>query len=402
MNKALKLYIAFFVLIIIGIITLDASGPQPIDWTPTFAPKDKIPLGLYVLDQEINGLFPSQKLEKFTNTFYEFLHPKFKRLDSTYSVKGTILLISNEQEIDSTSARELCRFVGCGNSAYLSMQYFESHLMDTLKTDYRNQRMFSDTTCFNLCNKNFNHKTFKFERGLTSSYFSEIDTTTTTVLGYQKNGSVKEANFIKVPFKKGFFYLHTQPAAFSNYYILDEKNAEYCANILSYIPEGNIYWQVTTYSKYDMSSSPMRFILSNPALKWAWYLFLIGMATFIVFNAKRKQRIIPIKDPLPNTTVDFTKTIGNLYLQEGDHHNIIDKKIIYFLEKIRSDYMIDTSNLDENFVNRLHQKTGKDKSDIELFVKLIKKHRSKSNSTEKDVIKISKAIETLREKYKDN
>ena len=90
----------------------------------------------------------------------------------------------------------------------------------------------------------------------------------------------------------------------------------------------------------------MRYILSQPALKWAWYIFLIGMLDFYIFNAKRKQRIVPIIKPLANTTVDFTKTIGNLYYQEGDHGNIIDKKIIYFLEKIRNEYLIDTTKLE--------------------------------------------------------
>ena len=54
----------------------------------------------------------------------------------------------------------------------------------------------------------------------------------------------------------------------------------------------------------------------------------------MIFNAKRRQRVVPIINPLPNTTLDFTKTIGNLYYQEGNHQNIVDKKIIYFLEKI--------------------------------------------------------------------
>jgi len=120
------------------------------------------------------------------------------------------------------------------------------------------------------------------------------------------------------------------------------------------------------------------------------------MTIFMIFNAKRRQRIIPIKVPLQNTTVDFTKTIGNLYLQEGNHHIIIDKKIIYFLEKIRTDYLIDTFHLDETFINRLHQKTGKDKADIENIVRLIKRHRNNLPSTEKDVIEISKAIDKLK------
>ena len=113
------------------------------------------------------------------------------------------------------------------------------------------------------------------------------------------------------------------------------------------------------------------------------------------FNAKRRQRVIPIKEPLKNTTIDFTKTIGNLYYQEKDHQNIAEKKIIFFLEKIRNEYYIDTFNLDEAFINRVHQKTGRTKKDIEDVVFKIKKIRNQSNTTEKELITFNELLEKL-------
>nr|WP_294935651.1 DUF4350 domain-containing protein [uncultured Flavobacterium sp.] len=396
MNRTLKIYIALLVLIIIGIVALDANRPKPVDWTPTYATKDKIPFGLYVLDKEINSLFPKKKVERFGSTPYEYLDPKYSFIDSTYTVKGTILMISENNELDDTSLNEVMWFVEHGNTAFLSMKDFPKKLMDTLKADYGNRYYMADSLNFNLTDKVFKHKNYPFKKGVGLSFFSKIDTLKTTVLGYQEIDTAKNVNFIKVPYGRGTFYLHTQPAAFSNYYLLKKKNAEYCADILSYIPAGTTFWQAKGYRNKEMSGSPMRYFLSQPALKWAWYLFLIGMLIFMIFNAKRRQRVIPIKVPLQNTTVDFTKTIGNLYLQEGNHHLIIEKKIIYFLEKIRTDYLIDTYDLNDTFVNRLHQKTGKDKIAIENVVRLIKKHRFNMQSTEKDVIEISKAIELLK------
>ena len=140
----------------------------------------------------------------------------------------------------------------------------------------------------------------------------------------------------------------------------------------------------------------LHYVLNQPPLKWAWYLLLIGLLIFILFNAKRKQRIVPILKPLPNTTVDFTKTIGNLYYQEGNHQNLIDKKIIYFLEKIRSEYHIDTTILDEKFIEKLHQKTGKNIADITTVVRLINYQRKSYNqSIESDLIDINNAMEKI-------
>ena len=68
MNRTLKIYIAILVLIIVGIIFIDANRPKPINWSPTYALKDKIPFGLYVLDKEIKHLFPDEKIERFGTT----------------------------------------------------------------------------------------------------------------------------------------------------------------------------------------------------------------------------------------------------------------------------------------------------------------------------------------------
>jgi hypothetical protein len=116
----------------------------------------------------------------------------------------------------------------------------------------------------------------------------------------------------------------------------------------------------------------------------------------MIFNAKRKQRVVPIIKPLTNTTVDFTKTIGNLYFQEGDHQNIIDKKIIYFLEKIRNEYLIETTTLDDNFIKKLQLKSGKKMEDIQNVVQLINyQKKSYHQSIEDDLIALNKAIEKI-------
>ena len=98
---------------------------------------------------------------------------------------------------------------------------------------------------------------------------------------------------------------------------------------------------------------------------------------------------------MKNTTIDFTKTIGNLYYQEKDHQNIAEKKIVFLLEKIRNEYYIDTFNLDETFINRLHQKTGKDKIAIENVVRMIKKIRNQSQTTEKELITFNELLEKI-------
>lgn len=397
MNRTLKIYIAFLVLLLAGIIAIDSNRPKPVDWTPTYAIKDKIPYGMYVFNAEIGSLLKNQKIEQIKVTLYEFLESKYNydTLVADYKIKGTILNISENSTLDTESLKEICYFVSRGNAAFISSKTIPKSLLDTLKLKIKSEYNPSDTTFNWLANTKWKHEKYKITEGLGNTYFSKTDTLKTTVLGFQ-SGDSSRVNFIKVKYNNGEFFLHLQPAAFTNFHLLKANHHEYAEKVLSYIPKGTVFWYIKDQNGEVISDSPMRYILSQPALKWAWYIFLTGMFLFIIFNAKRKQRIVPIIKPLTNTTIDFTKTIGNLYYQEGDHDTIIDKKIIYFLEKIRNDYLIDTTQLDDNFIKKLHHKSGKDLVLIKRAVLLITNHRrSPYNSIEEDLIQINNAIEEV-------
>lgn len=396
MNNTIKIYIVFFILFLAGIIYIDAVKPKPVNWFPSYDLTKKDPFGLYVLDKESSGLFEENKIQKVIKTLYEFFNSENALVDVEYDYSGTIFLVSEKYNLDSKSDKELFYFVGDGNTAFISCKDFPEMLMDSLNFSIDSRLRLSDTVNVWMANKNLGSEKYNLNIGAGNIYFSEIDTLTTTVLGYQGKDNKKEINFIKVPYKEGYFYLHTQPASFTNYHLLKDNHFEYTEKILSYIPEGNLFWLVKDQNGEIASDSPLRYVLSQPALKWAWLLFLSGMLLFIIFNAKRKQRIVPILKPLANTTVDFTKTIGNLYYQEGDHQNIINKKIIYFFEKIRNEYLIDTTVLDENFEKKLQLKTGKNIQDIKELVWLIKRINGPYYlCVEEDLIEINNAIEKI-------
>jgi hypothetical protein len=398
MDKTLKIAITFLVLLFVGIIYLDSRKPKPIDWTPTYGIKDKIPLGLYVLDHEMDGFLKGQKIEKINKSPYEYFINQFDFEDTIsrgHFTKGTFFNIVESSEIDNESANQILQFVGAGNTAFISANDLPESLLDTLKLETETEYKYKDSIFNWLANKKLGNQKYKIIEGVGNNYFSKLDTINTTVLGYQSGDSVR-VNFIKIKFDKGLFYLHTQPAAFSNFHLLKGNHYQYAEKVLSYLPKTKLLWYLQNQDGAVIDDSPLSYILSKPALKCAWLTFIFGMFFFMVFNAKRKQRIVPIIKPLPNTTIDFTKTIGNLYYQEGDHDTIINKKIIYFLEKIRGQYLLDTSKLDEDFVKKLTQKSGRKQTDVEQVVFLINNYRrSPHNSVEEDLIAMDAAIEKV-------
>lgn len=397
MNRKLILYIAFLVLVTGLVIVVDANKPRPINWRPTYAVKDKIPLGLYVLDKEAPALFKGSTLTRFATTPYEYFDPLYNYEEKQYDAKGTFLNISETSELDRESVKELIYFAEHGNTVFLSSKQLPQQLLDTLGIKMNSMFTFKDSVALSFADKRAGNKKYYINEGVGLSYFDSVQPATTKVLGYQEAGAKQHANFIRVTFGNGRFVLHTQPAAFSNFHLLKGNHHEYAQKLAAYIKPGDIYWHAWQFpgGRSGVSSSPLRYILSQPALKAALYIGLLGLLVFIFFNAKRKQRIIPVVVPLKNTTVDFTKTIGNLYYQEGSHHTIIDKKIIYFLEKIRNEYLIDTYSLDDAFIEKLHLKTGRPLEEIRNIIRIIIIHRHKFESTEADVIEVNNAIEKL-------
>jgi len=397
MNRKLILYIGIVVIIAGLLIYDDATSPTPIDWTPTYATNAKTPLGLYVFNEELSDLVKTDTIEKFRVTPYEFFDEKYDYDNEKYTIKGTFLSINETDEIDNQSAIELLSFADYGNTVMLSMKSFPQKIIDTLGLS-PDSRFITDSVQFSL--QKSPSKKYWYNEGIGVTFFDsltpkKVKSSGIKILGYQTDHGKKLPNFIEIPFGNGRILLHTQPTVFSNYYLLRGNNYKYAQDVVSLIPRGTIYWQDGNATS-NLSDSPLSYIMKQPALKAAYYLGLLGLLVFIFFNAKRKQRIIPEIIPLRNTTIDFAKTIGNLYFMEGDHHTIIEKKIIYFLEQVRTEYLIDTYSLDDAFAEKLHLKTGKPIEEIQTAINLIKKHRHNFASTEADVAAVNNAIENLR------
>jgi len=60
-----------------------------------------------------------------------------------------------------------------------------------------------------------------------------------------------------------------------------------------------------------MVRTPLKYILSQESLKWAYYILIVSIIVYIIFQGKRKQRVIPLIPPLKNTTLEFVRIIAS-------------------------------------------------------------------------------------------
>lgn len=395
MNKALKTYLLILGFLLVAVIAVELSSPPKIDWSRTYNETHKIPFGTYIFYNELKEIYPDAEIQDIADTPYEFFDANYDWDAGEYNIYGSYVYIDESMTIDDVSAQELLDYVSYGNDAFISSSSLPFKFIDSLKISLSNEYNIQGTAQLKLANKRLARDSVMIERGLNNLYFSSVDTLNTTVLGYQRVNDKEQVNFIKVRYIQGDFYIHLQPMVFTNYSLLKEDHKNYTEAVLAYLDPEYLYFDSRNKKRLAMGDSPLRFILATPALKWAFYLGLIGLIIFISFNAKRRQRIVPIKKPLRNTTIDFTKTIANLYYETKDHTTLIDKKITYFLEFIRRTYLMDTEKLDEKFIEKLAAKSGKKISEVKKLINLITYLNSKRICTEADLVNLNKQIENF-------
>ena len=209
-----------------------------------------------------------------------------------------------------------------------------------------------------------------------------------------------KSNFIRIKYGKGNFFVNTVPLAFTNYHLLYSGNEEYAFRCLSHLPAQKTFWDeyYKVGNKYTASALPD--ILSQESLKWAYYILLGSIFLFIFFYGRRRQRIIPVIEPLKNSTVEFVQTVGNLYYQQKDYKNIAEKKISYFSDHIRNKYFIKASSFDDNMLNSLSEKSSVSVETIRSIFRKIDKIKSSKKISEEDLININYQIEKFYESTK--
>lgn len=182
---------------------------------------------------------------------------------------------------------------------------------------------------------------------------------------------------------------------FTNFYMLRGESHRFVANAFSYLADGNIIWDEYYKVGRGEEATPLRFILSKTALKWAYGLTVLSLILFVIFEAKRKQRIIPVIKSPENVSLEFITTIGRLYFQHGDHGDLAYKKIIYFLEQVRSKYHLKTNDLNEEFITKLSEKSGVSKELTGKLIGLILKIESMDQIDEQTLHNLNSTIENF-------
>jgi hypothetical protein len=361
-----------YIIYVTGAISLFVAvkllGPKQYDWSVSLAHDDKDPYGTFALNQLLPGLLTDKQIRNSYQTLYE--------LKDSLQPEENVMIFSSRLTCDKEDTKVLLEHAARGGTAFISAQYFWGHLSDTLNLatydyffnggDILNR---SDTSYLKFTSPHLDTTAhFQFKRENIHNYFERFDTTRTTVIARNDYGRPVT---IRMTWGKGYLVLNSTPLAFTNIYLLAASNHEFVSKTMSYLQDGDVHWTEFYHLGRMESKTPLRFILTNEPLAWAYYITVVSIILFMLFEAKRKQRIIPVIKPLANTSLEFVSTIGNLYYQNGDHKNLAEKRIHFLLEQIRTKYLLKTSMFNDEFLNALASKSGNTKEEVEALFRTI-------------------------------
>lgn len=392
------------VMVLIGYIS-QKSAKRRINWDVSYRSDSKLPYGCdlstkYLQNSMKDGVVVVNKTA-------------YQQLDADTNQTGRNYVFINDWfEASAQDAIALCRFVSKGNTVFISAGTF-GMLSDTLrfvvddplysrfaKDSTLNALMAyaNDTVKMNLINDSvFVEPAPRYENSYVSYCFFRLNPKTTTILGVDRSGY---PNFIRVKMGKGHFLLHCMPEAFTNYYAARPTNSQYVIGAFSYLPNQYTYLDDHYKVGQAMTEDTRRFVMSQPALKLAYYILISAGLVALFFGGKRRQRPVPTIKGIRNATLDFVEQVGALYYRQSNHSNIVQKKIAYFLESVRARFMVTTMEIDDRLIERVTSLSGVPHPQVSSLFSMITTMRQYEGHSDRDLKALDSAIRDFNKRSK--
>jgi hypothetical protein len=351
------------------------------NWYESYDTKSDQPYGMEFMQKLLPSYFPGSTIEI----------NKKKNLSQLIDNPSSTLyfFIGHNIYLNEADEKTFLEFIQNGGTAFISTNTFPSNLIADVYSSPCVEEVLYLHSNVEKAGLNFYHPDLHnkanylyrfrenntdrdyFWKSLDASAVCELETSVIP-LGYIVADD-EYVNFFKIGVGEGFIYFHSNPVVFTNYFLTKKFNIPYTEGILSHFHAKSIIWdeksKVPLFSDDSKSKSPLYFILQQPSLKYAWWLFLLSVVLYLIFAAKRKQREIPVLEKKNNTSLEYVRMVAALHFQNGNHLDIARKKMKYFLYFIRQRYGIQLSVENDKSMQALAQKSNVSKELIEAIAR---------------------------------
>ena len=319
------------------------------------------------------------------------------------SLRANYLIVNQYFQADGPDTRALLEFVRQGNDVFIAAEDFGANtheLGDTLglrtelpDTSARSALAGQDSIVVRFTNPALAGPMYRLPPG-TGQFFRFIRPRPGRVLALDGQG---RPVYVRMDFGRGHFYLCSVPLAFTNYFVLRPATRGFAVGALRYLPTRPGWWDEFSKRGRTGDQSRLRLIFDHAPLRLAWYVLLAGALLFVLFEARRRQRIIPAIKPLPNTTLLFASTVAGLYRQGSTHGPIAEKKVALFLDFLRTRFHETAPDFaDEAFRQRLSQKSGLARPRVDELLRLVNFARTAPQVNDRELATLSRALNDFK------
>ncbi len=398
MRKDLK-YVAPLMAVLLLVAVARMVAPKPLDWSPNFSASSELPFGNKALYTLISDIFPGKKM---VVARYDMT----RQLQEGGMDEGNYLFITREFSPTHTDTERLLRFAREGGNVFVAARSFAGPLADSLRIETAffsfpfkaDDIMGEDSVRLvaRVSELSPDSSAYYFPKSLVGSVFSRLDSIEVDTLTVNAHG---DATFIRLKYGEGQFLFCSTPLLFTNYQVLKKEGAAYIAEALSCLPVENVCWDeyYKPGNNRTRAQTPLRFILSEAALKWGLFMSLGTLILFMVFGAKRRQRIIPELPALRNERLLFARTLGGLYQSQGDQRELAKKRIAYLEYYLRQRYHLTVHVRDADFVALVSQRTGIERDALIRLTRVVGEIKSDPVVGAESLEKLNASLERIYE-----
>ena len=321
--------------------------------------------------------------------------------------QANYLFVNNSFAASPPDTRALLRFVAAGNDVFIAAEDFggyRSTLRDSL--GFRTEELplsirtgRDSTSVLDSLRLRFTNPALAGRRYLFAG--DQARTRLLVQAGRRGQTLATDANgravLLRLAHGRGHFYLCSVPVAFTNYYVLRPGPLPFAAAALAYLPARPAWWDEYQKQGRVGDQSLLRLLFTHEALRWAYYLLCAAVGLFVLVEARRRQRVIPVLKPLPNTTLLFTRTVAGLYRQGSNHARIAEKKIDLFRHYLLTRFQESSPDFSDNdFRERLSQKTGLPRPRVDELLRLLNFARTAPQVNDHELLVLSRALSEFR------
>ena len=378
--KSSRLFIVVIIALMVVVILFEMNAPARFNWDDhSQSYKSKQPFGCYVMDSVLRASLP-HGYEVIGSDFEQYIGENAKPVKHTF-------LFTNTFEYFRPDTNFL-KMIEEGNNAIIATDYNISYYDDSTEEMGLGYKCYSNNYYYDgdyfskeSLSINASYDTVYWESGemfAPASYpINSVFCTKELILSSDyrilatlnekhENGSDGDVDTVAGirDCGKGKIVVVSMPMLFSNYGILNDTIRPLVLRLLSQCSDlPMVRYDPSLMSEMEQDEqedSPLHYLLANRPLRWALYLALTTVILFVLFSARRRQRVIPVIKPPVNHMMDFVKRIGGIYYKRHDNVDLLIKKYVTFGNELRTKAMINVDDYDhiDDELQSLSTRTG--------------------------------------------